>query len=325
MGQAKPPAPEPARQSEANPSSLFPTEAELDAILVGPDSITWRATSDARLHAVMLYPLLLQVAHPTVGAGVNDYSDFERRPWDRFLRTVDYVSLLVYGGRDAVPAGRRLRELHKGFKGTRADGQPYHALEPRAYAWVHATLIDTYVRGHAHFGRPMSASEVERFYAEYRGLGRLIGVRERDLPETWTGFSAYFEDMLRGGLVRTKAFETVLASVRHAPPPPLPVPDLLWRIFRLGASQGMWLGGIGLMDPALRWRLGLPWSRAQQAQLLALGAVSRSLTPLMPRSLKVTGPGQLRWRREAIARGPLGAKGPLGADAPRGVAGEQAA
>src|ERR1700738_3799736 len=128
---------------------LFPGGAELDRILVGPESVTWRSTSDARLYAVMLYPLLLQVAHPTVGAGVSDYSDFERRPWDRLLRTIDYVSLLVYCGPDAAPAGRRRRDVHNGFKGTRPDGQRYYALEPKAYAWVHAPLIDTYVRGHA--------------------------------------------------------------------------------------------------------------------------------------------------------------------------------
>ena len=79
----------------------------------------------------MLYPLLLQVAHPTVGAGVRDYSDFERRPWNRLLRTIDYVTLLVYGGGDAAPAGRRLRELHKRFKGTREDGRATARSSPR--------------------------------------------------------------------------------------------------------------------------------------------------------------------------------------------------
>ena len=92
-------------------STVFPPDSELDQVLVGPDSVTWRITSDARLYSVMLYPLLLQVAHPTVGAGVRDYSDFERRPWNRLLRTIDYVTLLVYGGPDAVPAGRRLRDM----------------------------------------------------------------------------------------------------------------------------------------------------------------------------------------------------------------------
>src|SRR5437588_2000009 len=140
-------------------STVLPPDSELEQLLVGPGSVTWRTTSDARLYAVMLYPLLLQVAHPTVGAGVRDYSDFDRRPWNRLLRTIDYVTLLVYGGPEAAPAGRRLREIHKQFRGVREDGRRYHALEPDAYAWVHATLIDTYVSGHEQFGTPMTQSE----------------------------------------------------------------------------------------------------------------------------------------------------------------------
>src|SRR5947209_17113579 len=105
--------------------ALFPSDEELDEIIVGPDSVAWRITSDARLYFAMLYPLLLQVAHPTVSAGVCDYSDFERRPWDRLLGTLEYVSLLVYGGADAVPAGRRLRALHQRFHGVREDGTSY--------------------------------------------------------------------------------------------------------------------------------------------------------------------------------------------------------
>jgi uncharacterized protein (DUF2236 family) len=75
--------------------------------------VAWRATSDLRLNVAVLYPLILQVAYPTVDAGVSDHSDFEHRPLDRLMRTMDYVSLVVYGGREAVVAGRRLRELHK--------------------------------------------------------------------------------------------------------------------------------------------------------------------------------------------------------------------
>lgn len=284
----------------------FPSEAELDGLLTGPESVTWRRASDVRLYAVMLYPLMLQVAHPTVGAGVLDYSDFEQRPWDRLMRTIDYVSLLVYGGREAVPVGRRLRELHRGFQGVREDGERYHALEPSAYAWVHATLIDTYVSGHARFGSPMGRDEIERFYGEYRGLGRLIGVRERDLPDTWDGFRRYFDRMAAEELVRTAAVDRVLKSIHQAPPPPVPVPDLLWRALRLPAAQTLRLGGIGLMGPRLRRRLGIEWSGADEAQFRALAAVSRGLSPVLPTSLRITGPAQLRWRRQAIAEGPLG-------------------
>jgi len=291
--------------------AVYPTEAELDEILVGPESVSWRFTSDVRLHFVVLYPLLLQVAHPTVDAGVREYSDFEERPWERLMRTLDYVTLLVYGGRDAVAAGRRLRELHRRFRGVREDGVPYNALEPDAYAWVHASLIVTYVSGHAHFGTPMTREEVERFYAEYRALGRLIGVRRRDLPLGWEAFCAYFERTCSEKLLRTASIERVLNTVRQVASPPLPFPEPLWRAVRMPASRALWLGGVGLMDGALRRRLDIGWSRADEAQFRTLGLLSRGLTPVMPKGLRVVGPQQLRWRRRAIARGPLG-HGPLG-------------
>ena len=70
---------------------------------------------------------------------------------------------------------------------------------------------------------------------------------------------------------------------------------------------GRWLGGIGLLDLPLRGRLGIRWSGVDDAQFRALGRLCRSLTPIMPECMRITGPSQLRWRRRAIARGPLGA------------------
>lgn len=286
--------------------SLFATEAQLDQILLGPDSVAWRVTSDLRLYFAMLYPLLLQVAHPTVGAGVRDFSDFERRPWHRLLRTVDYTSLLVYGGTEAAAAGQRLRSLHQPFRGVREDGERYSALEPDAYAWVHATLIDMYVCAHARFGTPLGHEETERFYLEYRGLGRLIGVREEDLPPTWEQFRSYFRRTAERELRRTVAVDRVLHTVRHVGAPPVPLPGVLWPLIRIPAHRVLWLGGVGLLTPSVRRRLGVRWSPLDEAQFRALGIVSRSLTPMMPQSMRIMGPGHVRLRREAIARGPLG-------------------
>jgi uncharacterized protein (DUF2236 family) len=255
----------------------------------------------------MLYPLLLQVAHPVVGAGVRDYSDFEQRPWNRLLRTIDYVTVLVYGGTDAVAMGRRLRNLHKGFKGTTEDGKPYYALEPEAYAWVHATLIETYIAGHAQFGRPMRPDQAERFYQEYKGLGRFIGVRDKDLPGDYADFQNYFDRICATELVRTESVDRVIAATQGEVPPPLPMPRSLWRAARIPARRALYIGGVGMLTPELRHRFGLSWTRSEERQFQLLGRVSRALTPVMPKPLRIAGPGQLRMRRRAFARGPLGA------------------
>lgn len=289
-----------------NGESPFPNDDEAQRLTVGPDSVTWQFGSDVRLYLAPLYPLLLQVAHPTVAAGVRDYSDFDRRPWQRLAGTIDYLLVLNYGGRDAIAMGRRLRELHKRFRGTRADGKPYYALEREAYAWVHATLIEAYVSGNRHFGRPMTPPQVERFYRESLGLGRLVGVREGDLPPDWTGFQAYFERTVAERLGPNETVKRVLRSVGDPAAPDLPLPDFIWRALRVPARKAVFLGGAGLLAPKLRARLGVAWTRRDQVEFRALSAASRALTPVLPKQLRVTGPAQLRWRRRAIARGPLG-------------------
>jgi uncharacterized protein (DUF2236 family) len=219
---------------------------------------------------------------------------------------MDYVSLLVYGGREAALAGRRLRDLHKRFKGTKPDGTRYSALEPAAYAWVHATLIATYVHANARFGTPMTEDDTRRFYAEYRGLGRLIGVRERDLPPTWPQFQTYFRRTARTQLEPTASVRRVLSTIHDVTAPPTPISGPLWPLLKLPAGRAVTLGGIGLLEPPVRRRLEIGWSSLDEAQFRLLGAFTRRLGPLMPTSLKVTGPGHLRWRSTEIADGPLG-------------------
>jgi uncharacterized protein (DUF2236 family) len=286
---------------------MFPSDDEAQGLLVGPESVTWQFGSDVRLFLTMLYPLLLQVAHPTVDAGVRDYSDFERRPWNRLFGTLDYLLVLQYGGRDAMAMGRRLRDLHRGFKGVKPDGERYYALEPGAYAWVHATLLNAYVSAHAQFGRPMSRDQIERFYREYVGLGRLVGVREGDLPANWQRFRAYFKRMVEQELERTESVDRVLRTVGHVTLPDVPfIPELFWKALRLPAARALYVCSVGLLPPGLRERLGVRWRLREEREFRMIGAGTRRLTPVMPKELLTSGPAQLRWRRDAIARGPFG-------------------
>src|SRR4051794_20825301 len=113
---------------------LLPTAEEAPALVPQPGSPAWRIAGDARLLAGAGYALLLQVAHPVVGAGVAEHSDYRRDPWNRLWRTLDFVNLSVFGGPEAAAdVGRRTRALHTRIKGVRPDGERYHALEPEAF------------------------------------------------------------------------------------------------------------------------------------------------------------------------------------------------
>jgi uncharacterized protein (DUF2236 family) len=280
------------------------TEEEARELTLGPDSVSWRYASDLRLFLGALSALLLQVAHPTVGSGVRDHSNFQAEPWARLFRTVDWVNLTIYGGPDAVEVGERLREMHRRIKGTNPDGSRYHALEPGAYAWVHATLVYSIVTAQELFGSGMTRSEVDSLYQEWLGVGRLLGIRQGDLPSTWDGLLAHVDEVIATRLEHTPTVDTVLrASARPARPDSMPPwSEPVWRVLRVPMAHVLTLTGVGTLPPALRQRLGLRWTRRQAWELRMIAAASRALTPVLPESLRINGPVYLRARRHAIAR-----------------------
>ncbi len=285
------------------PASIMPPAQEWARLTPHPGTITWRRASDARLLPAAGYALLLQVSHPTVGAGVTEHSQFQRDPWGRLWRTLDYTYTMVYGGPEAAAQmGRQIRLLHRRIRGTMPDGKPYRALEPQAYAWVHATLAEAIVAAHARFGRPFSERQRSRFWSEWCSLGRLLGIRANELPQDWDAFRVYFDDMVERGLEHTTAVDEVLGALaRPAPPGPAarcpPAWTLAWR--PLGHLLGV--AGAGLLPAILRRRFGIRWTLADELELRTLGAAMRSATPLTPPWLRNTGPGYLRWRERTIA------------------------
>ncbi|MGH2903617.1 MAG: oxygenase MpaB family protein [Solirubrobacteraceae bacterium] len=283
---------------------IMPPTADWPSLAPRPGTITWRRTGDVRVLIAAGYALLLQVSHPTVGAGVSEHSQFKRDPWGRLLRTLDYTCTMVYGGpRAAGEMGRRIRSFHGQIKGVRPDGQRYHALEPVAYAWVHATLAETIVLAHERFGRPFTGEQRERFWAEWRSLGLLLGIRAGELPADWPGFREYFDEMVERELEHTRAVDEVLEAIARPAPPALPGPFRpAWSIARPQLGHFLGVSTVGLLAPSLRQRFGLRWTRADDLELRVLGTALRAATPLMPPSLRNVGPGYLRWRREAIAR-----------------------
>jgi uncharacterized protein (DUF2236 family) len=277
-------------------ATVLPDPEEVADLVPVPGSIAWRAAGDTRVLGAAAYALLLQVSHPVVGAGVAEHSNFKGDPWGRLLRTLDYVNGTIYGGPEvAGEIGRRVRGMHKEIKGVRPDGTRYHALEPGAYAWVHATLAASIVDGHRHLGRPMRWSEQREFYAQWRRLGRIVGVRDRDLPERWEDFRPYFDGVVHDVLEDTESVHDVFDTLaRPTPPPGMPPP--VWRALRGPLGRQVQTITTGLLPPVLRERFGLPWSPRHARTFAALTTMSRASRPVIRGPLRELGPSYIRWR-----------------------------
>jgi uncharacterized protein (DUF2236 family) len=291
---------------------ILPTPDEYAGLVPDRESPVWRHASDIRLFATAGYALILQVAHPTVGAGVMDFSNFREDPWGRLNRTLDYVHGTIYGGPElAGEIGRRVRAMHRDIKGVRPDGERYHAMEPRAYAWVHATLASAIVDGHAQFGRRLAPDVVEAFWADWLRLGRLIGVRERDLPADWDGFRAYFDETVRTELVDNPTVHLVLDTLRRPVRPHPVVPEPLWLAARRPLARALHTSTVGMLPPDLRRRLNVRWTGTDERVFRAIAGAARAASPVVVGPLARFGPLYVHARRRALARGDVAAR-PVG-------------
>jgi uncharacterized protein (DUF2236 family) len=143
---------------------------------------------------------------------------------------------------------------------------------------------------------------VEQFWVEWRRLGRLLGIRERDLPTTHESFREYFGAMVADVLEDNESVRGVMESLAEFASPKLPrYAAAAWKLGAFPAGQLLRLATIGLLPPLLRERFELGWTVAHELELRALGAATRAATPLMPSKLRAFGPSYLRWRNDAEA------------------------
>jgi uncharacterized protein (DUF2236 family) len=259
----------------------------------GPGSVVWRVGGDWRMMLGGGRALILQVAHPVVAAGVGQFSDYATAPWKRLVGTLDLYMRVIYGGRHetTAEAGERLRGMHKRIKGVKPDGHRYHALDPAAFHWVHATLVDTMVVMRERFGSPLTTLERELFYEEMCEVAKLYGLRERDMPPDWSAFQDYVETMVEDELRDSDTLQNVIESVFHpAKPPVLPIPAGLWGLASWPGAELLRLATVGTLPPLLRERLGLRWTIDRELALRAQQEAIRRLFPLLPDRLRLMPP-----------------------------------
>ncbi|WP_069169814.1 oxygenase MpaB family protein [Streptomyces griseus] len=288
-----------------------------------PGGVLWSLTGDIRSLLMLPAALTLQVAHPAVGAGVDEHSVFRTDPWGRGERSLRSLQLWVYGGEAAAEEGRRLRKLHRTVQGTDTRGRRYHALAPENYAWVHATGFPVYQHAARYLVRPLTGAQERALYREWLQVGRILGIHDRDMPRTIEEFWPYYRTMLAEEIEATAVVRELVAPDASVPPPdrgPAAVRLLLraaWPLLLPPLARFRAFVTVGLMPPDAREAIGLRWSPAQERRLRRLCAVVRLVVPVLPerlRYLPLARSARAAWRaeRNGVRSGLTGNPGAVG-------------
>ncbi len=170
------------------------------------DSMLRRVNSERALALAGPRALLMQAAHPLAVSGLLAHSTALDEPYDRLARTAKVLSTIGFGSReDADRVTARVRAMHRRVRGAIAHpvgpypaGARYRADDPELLLWVLFTLVDSAVVVYRMYVGSMSREQEAALWQDYRVVGRLFGLRERDMPETLGDLERYRREMLDG-------------------------------------------------------------------------------------------------------------------------------
>jgi uncharacterized protein (DUF2236 family) len=133
--------------------------------------------------------LLMQAAHPRAVKGLLAHSSGLEDPYERLARTAQVMSTVGFGSRaDADRVTRHVRALHR----------RYRVDEPDLLLWVLFTLVDSGLVVYQRYVSTLSRDEQAAYWEDYKVVGRLFGLRGREMPATLDDLDEYRVRMLEG-------------------------------------------------------------------------------------------------------------------------------
>jgi uncharacterized protein (DUF2236 family) len=150
--------------------------------------------------------LLMQAAHPLAVSGLLAHSTAVDDPYERLARTADVMGTIGFGERaDADRVTRTVRAMHRRVSGKLHEpvgrypvGTGYRADDPELLMWVLFTLVDSGLVVYRTYVGSLSREEEAAYWEDYRVVGRLFGLRVRDMPRTLADLDDYRRSMLEG-------------------------------------------------------------------------------------------------------------------------------
>ncbi|WP_369393416.1 oxygenase MpaB family protein [Streptomyces sp. CG1] len=240
------------------------------AALPGPDSLLRRGLGEWRIALVAWRLLVLQNAHPAVGAGVARFSTYRAHPWRRIEHTMDSGSRLFFSDRDGLRREiARLDRSHRRIRGTDAQGRPFTAEDPEVRAWVLITLYESVTAMRELSGSPYTPAELDQLYGEFRAVCAEFGLPGHVLPATAADVPAYVENTIRDTLEYGQAVHHLLFEMLHRAPVPSRLRRLepAWPLLRTLAAHTLRMLTLADLPPAFLERFDLP--RTRSARLLS--------------------------------------------------------
>ena len=242
--------------------------------LTPADSISWRVFGNAvTLFVGGVAAVILELAEPSVRAGVWDHSSFRRDPMQRLRRTGMAAMITVYAPRQEAEAMiARVNAMHEKVRGTLPDGQTYQASDPRLLDWVQATASFGFIEAFSRFAGPLSLAEKSQAFAEAEPAARLYGAK--GAPRS---FPAWEEMLARKlpALEPSVTLDEFLHIMRTAPILPLPLRPVQRLLVRAAVS---------ILPPQVQTKLALEGMGLQTGGATAVRAMARSASLLLPAS-----------------------------------------
>ncbi|MCI0159171.1 DUF2236 domain-containing protein [Leifsonia shinshuensis] len=222
--------------------------------------------------------LLLQIAHPAVGRGVVEHSDFANRLMDRFHATMMFVYAAAFASPDEFSTVlRSVNRAHAPVRAPASGERPaYNAFDTDLQRWVSATLFATMTDLHERVFGPQTGDSKEQVYQDFIHLGRNLQLVAEDWPTTRSGFQTYWDDMVAGLRVsdETRVVARQILYPREVP---------LWL---RAALPGARLVTAGLLPARVREQFDLPWNPAIERRFERRMRTFAAIYPRLPSALR---------------------------------------
>ncbi len=185
------------------------------------DGVCWRVFANpVSLFVGGVAAVLLELAEPSVRAGVWDHGGFRGDPVLRLRRTGFAAMMTVYGPRsEAERLIARVVRMHERVQGTTSAGLAYRANDPRLLDWVQATATFGFTEAYHRYVHALSPLEKDAAFAEGGSAARLYGAT--GAPSSWAAWEALLAATAPGleGSATLAEFMRIVASAPLLPGP----------------------------------------------------------------------------------------------------------